>query len=927
MSAERVAESAGGAAPSLARGLDAAHLLTARETLEAVSATLDGLSTDEARSRLASCGPNRLGERGGTSAWMRLGMQFHNPLIYVLLATAAATGLLRHWVDAGVILGVVIVNAIIGFIQEAKAERAIESLEEMLAPTAVVLRDGRRTSLPAEELVPGDAVLLEAGGKVPADLRLVRVKNLQVDEAPLTGESVPVAKSVEELEGDVPLGDRRNLAFAGTLATSGTASGVVVATGDATSIGRIAGMLQEVEGVDTPLIRRLASFSRVVTVVIVLFCALVFLLGILTGKEVSEMLMASVALAVSAIPEGLPAILTIALAIGVKRMAARNAIVRKLPAVEALGSATVICSDKTGTLSRNEMTVTRVVSPVGAYTVTGTGYEPAGEVLDEGRSAATLEGSPGLGELARAGVLCNDAELVHREGQWRIEGDPTEGALLVLAAKLGWDLAELARSWPRTDAIPFESEQQYMATLHHDHTGSALVHLKGAPEVVFPRCSAEWGTGAPLDVARWQARAHDMVDEVLRVLAVAEKCRDPRETVLRFEDTERGFSLLGLVGMTDPPRPDAVEAVEKCHAAGIRVIMVTGDHVATARAIGRQVGLRAIDGAMSGSELERLDQAGLDRAVGEFDVFARVAPAQKLEIVRSLQRDGQIVAMTGDGVNDAPALKQADIGVAMGITGTDVAKEASEMVLLDDCFTSIELAVEEGRAVFDNLRKTILFILPTNGGECLTLVAALLFGVLLPILPLHVLWINLVTTVALAITLAFDPVEEDVMLRPPRDPGSRLIDRALAWRIGYVSVLIALGTFGLFFLELSLGSSLQTARGVAVNTIVFLEVAYVFNSRHLSDSVLDRRGFFGNPFVWWGVGAVVAFQVVFTYWPVMNSLFDVGPLDAWMWLRVLGASVLLLLSVEAEKAFGRRRRRARGSSSGGAAATSRSRSH
>lgn len=883
----------------------AAHLLTVEEVLEALDSSASGISAEEARSRLACYGPNRLEERKRTSAWMRLLLQFHNPLIYVLLATAGATGLLQHWVDTGVILGVVIINAIIGFAQESKAEQAIESLKQMLAPAAVAFRDGKKTSVPTTDLVPGDVVLFAGGDKVPADLRLCSVKNLQIDEAPLTGESLPVAKQTAALEGEVPLADRQNQAFAGTLVTNGTASGVVIATGDQTQIGRIAGMLQEVEGVDTPLIRRLASFSKVITVVIILFCIFVYLVGILTGQGAVEMLMAAVALAVSAIPEGLPAIMTIALAIGVKRMALRNAVVRKLPAVEALGSATVICSDKTGTLTRNEMSVTRIVSTDGSYVVTGSGYEPTGEVMGENQQAATLETAPALGELVKAGALCNDARWHQQDGKWRIDGDPTEGALLVLAGKLGLEIETMSGEWPRTDEIPFASELQYMATLHHNHAGHASIYLKGAPEAVLPRCAAECAADEPLETAKWQAAADRMAAEGLRVLAVAEKQRDPHNTVLELEDTEEGFSLLGLVGMTDPPREDAIEAVRQCHIAGIRVMMITGDHVATAQTIGRQIGIRGTDGAMTGSELEKLDAAGLDQAVESVDVFARVAPAQKLRIVQSLQRHGHVVAMTGDGVNDAPALKQADIGVAMGITGTDVSKEAAEMVLLDDNFASIERAVEEGRTVFNNLKKTIVFILPTNGGECLTLVAALLLGTLLPILPLHILWINLVTTVALAITLAFDPVEQNIMQQPPRDPQSPLIDSALVWRIFYVSVLISAGTFGLFFYELQLGSSLEAARAVAVNAIVFFEVAYVFNCRHLSDSVLNQEGMLGNQIVWWGFAAVVLFQFLFTYLPVTNSLFQVAPMDGWMWLRVVGASVILLLLVELEKALAR----------------------
>jgi len=586
-------------------------------------------------------------------------------------------------------------------------------------------------------------------------------------------------------------------------------------------------------------------------------------------------------------------------------MAARNAVIRKLPAVEALGSATVICTDKTGTLTRNEMTVTEVVTVDGGFTVQGSGYSPEGSVVDFAGNAIALDRVPALGELVQAGALCNDAALRHHDGQWRVEGDPTEGSLLVLAAKTGMNLDELTSAWPRTDAIPFESEQQYMATLHHNDAGHGAIYLKGSPEKVLSLCRGEWRTDKPLDVEHWREAADEMAGRGLRVLAVAAKRVAGRQTILEYSDTESGFFLLGLIGMMDPPREEAIQAVARCRAAGIRVKMITGDHVATAQAVGRQLGIGEDGRALSGTDIDRLSEGKFDSVVADVDVFARVSPAHKLQFVRSLQRQGEIVAMTGDGVNDAPALKQADIGVAMGITGTDVSKEAAEMVLLDDNFVSIEQAVEEGRTVFNNLKKTILFILPTNGGECLTLMAALLFGVVLPILPLHILWINLITTVALAITLAFDPVDVDVMKRPPRDPKSLLIDRSLVWRISYVSVLMALGTFGLFYYELWTGSSLEVARAVAVNVIVFFEVAYLFNTRHLTECTLNRGGLLGNPVVWWGIAAVVAFQVVFTYWPVMNSLFHVAPMDAWMWLRVLTASSGLLLLVEAEKAVAR----------------------
>ncbi len=875
------------------------HLKTVDEVFSLSESVPEGLSAEEAAERLDNYGPNRLKEAARTPGWKRFLLQFHSALIYVLIATSVVTALLHHWVDTGVILGVVVLNAIIGYVQESKAEQAIESLKHMLAPLAMILRGGRKVTVKAEELVPGDVVLLQSGDKVPADLRLTQVKNLHIEEAALTGESVPSEKSNGTLNGKVPLADRVNCAFAGTLVTTGTATGVVVATGDETQIGQIAGMLSEVEGVDTPLIRRLDSFSKAITIAIVIFCVLVFALGLLTGKEPVEMLMAAVALAVSAIPEGLPAIMTIALAIGVKRMAARNAVVRKLPAVEALGSVTVICTDKTGTLTKNEMTVTQVVTDEGRFRVSGSGYEPVGGISSDD---CPLDEAPRLHELIQAAALCNEAGLRHHEGQWKIDGDPTEGSLVVLAQKDGQDMDALSRHWPRTDEIPFESEQRFMATLHHDHEGHAVIYLKGSPEKVLSLC------GESVDGAYWEKMAEEMASEGLRVLSVAEKPLAERQTVLELEDLAEGLEFLGLVGMMDPPRTEAIESVGRCHAAGIRVKMITGDHIATARSVAGQLGIENHEEALSGVELDALSEKEFDRAAAEVNVFARVSPAHKLRLVQSLQAQEEVVSMTGDGVNDAPALKQADIGVAMGITGTDVSKEASEMVLLDDNFASIERAVAEGRTVFNNLKKTILFILPTNGGECLTLVAALLLGLTLPILPLHILWINLITTVALAITLAFDPVDSAVMKRPPRNASEPLIGGAMIWRIVYVSLLMAAGTFGLFYYELWAGKSVEAARSVAVNAIVFFEVVYVFNSRRLVDSVLNRSGFSGNPAVWIGVFLVVVFQSIFTYLPVSQRLFHIEALDLGMWTRVAGASLLLFFMVEGEKAISRRLR-------------------
>ncbi len=881
------------------------YRLPIEDVFIALATSAAGLSTKEACQRLVGFGPNRLADIKKTSPWIQFLLQFHNPLIYVLLGAGFVTAILGEWIDSGVILGVAVVNAIIGFIQEAKAERAIESLRQMLAPSAMVLREGKKRMVSAIDLVPGDIIILQSGDKVPADVRWITTKNIQVDEAALTGESLPVEKVATVLDGDLPVADRTNLSFSGTLVTSGTGMAVVVATGAATELGKIAGMLGGVIKVETPLMKRLARFSTIITAVILVACSLLVISGTLLGKPLMEIFMVSVALAVSAIPEGLPAIMTVALAIGVKRMVTRNAIIRRLHAVETLGSTTVICTDKTGTLTRNEMTVTAISSVGGDFRVEGAGYIPLGSILSASGNKVDPERFPVLRELMRAGSLCNESALTQENEQWKIDGDPTEGSLVVLARKGGLDVDAEQRRLPRTDIIPFESEHQFMATLHHDHVGNAFVYLKGAPEKILPRCDSEWRQETPLDTKRWEKTAAAMASQGLRVLALAVKQVPSHQVVLDMKDVTESLVLLGLVGMMDPPRAEAISAVKKCQMAGIRIKMITGDHAETARAIAAKIGIS--DGlAVTGQEIADQSDDKFRQIASEVDVFARVTPAHKLRLVQALQSQGQIVAMTGDGVNDAPALKQADIGIAMGITGTEVSKEAADMVLVDDNFASIEQAIEEGRTVFNNLKKTILFILPTNGGECLTLIAAIVLGAILPILPLHILWINLITTVALAITLAFDPIEPDTMRNPPRLPDAPLIDRILIWRMVFVSVLMSLGTFGLFELALQSGSSLEAARTTAVNAIVFFEVFYLLNVRRLSGSVLNRAGLLGNPIVLLGIAAVVLFQVVFTYWPVLNTLFHTAPIGWDAWGMILVTSIALFFVVESEKAITRK---------------------
>ncbi len=879
------------------------HSLPVNEVVARFATRADlGLAEDEARARLDRYGPNRLFERRGRGPLVRFLLQFHNVLIYVLLAAAAVTALLRHWVDTGVIVGVVVINAIVGFIQEGKAERALAAIRRMLSLKATVLRDGHANSIDAEELVPGDVVLIQSGDRVPADLRLFRVKNLRVEEAALTGESVPVEKHTDPVAADAPLGDRRGMAYSGTLITYGKASGVVVATGDVTELGRISTMLAEVERIETPLLRKLAVFSRWLSVAIVVLAAAVFALGVgLQDYGATDMFMAAVGVAVAAIPEGLPAIITITLAIGVQRMARRRAIIRVLPAVEALGSVTVICSDKTGTLTRNEMTVQSLATAEHFYRVTGVGYAPEGRFLLED-SPVEFDTHPDLAELLRAALLCNDAGLREQGGQWLIDGDPTEGALVVAARKAGFDPHVESEMRPRTDVIPFESEHRFMATLHHDHAGHGFVYLKGAPERVLEMCAHERRAGEDRPIRRdaWHMRVGELAAQGQRVLAVAFRAAHREHRELRFDDVEGGLTLLGFIGMVDPPREEAIRAVAACHDAGIRVKMITGDHAATATAIAAQLAIGAAEHALAGAEIDRLSDAELLAAVGDVDVYARVSPEHKLRLVEALQARGEIVAMTGDGVNDAPALKRADVGVAMGVTGTEVAKEAADIVLADDNFASIENAVEEGRTIYDNLRKTILFILPTNGGQAGTIVTAVAFGMVLPILPVQILWVNMVVAVTLALALSFEPAEPDIMRRPPRDPRAPIVSVYFLWRTALVVAVLAAGTLGMFVWEQAQGATLEVARTAAVNTLVMFQAVYLLNSRFLLAPAWPHQALRGNPYVPLSIALIVGLQLLFTYAPFMQKLFHTAALgvDAWVRIVLIATSIYVIVEIE-----------------------------
>ena len=877
------------------------HQKSISEIYELLKTSRLGLSAQEAEQRLSKYGHNSLTEKKRVGPVRRFLLHFHDLLIYVLLIAAILTAIMHEWIDSGVIFGVVIINAVIGFIQESKAEQALTSLKKMLSLRAEVIRDGNRTEISAEYLVPGDVVLLSAGDRVPADLRLDSARNLQINESTLTGESLPVIKSCEPITGESDIGDRINMAFNGTFVTSGQATGIVTVTGDNTELGKIAGMLQEVEEVKTPLTRKLTSFSKSLTIFIMAGCAAVYAFGTMVrGLPAMDMFMAAVAIAISAIPEGLPAIMTITLAIGVTRMVERNAIIRKLPAVETLGSTRIICTDKTGTLTRNEMTVTSIITPEGNFEVTGTGYTPIGELVLNGISV-DISTYPTLMELLRAGILCNDSVLSNTGEGWKIEGDPTEGALIVAAVKVHMKHDHEKQLMPRFDSIPFEPEQQYMSTLHHDRDGKTIIYIKGAPEQIIPFCDFPYNNaGVRAESELWEERAQGVAANGLRILGMAGKVIPGEQESLTLEDIKKGgFTFFGIAGMRDPVRPEALSAVTACKEAGIGIKMITGDHALTARVIAGELGLG--HGVLTGKELDQLADEEFDRAVSENDVFARVNPGHKLRLVRSLQKAGEIVAMTGDGVNDAPALKQADIGIAMGITGTEVSKDAADMVVTDDNFASIERAVEEGRTVFNNLKKTIMFILPTNGGECLVIIWAIFTGTLLPVLPLHILWINMITTVALAITLAFEPVESGTMKISPRIPDAPIFERYLVWRIILVSIIMAAGTFGLFYYEMDMGQNLQYARTTAVNTIVFFEIFYVFNTRFLSGSVLNIEGLTGNKIIVIGAITVILFQVLFTYFPVFNRLFQTEPLALFTWLRITAVAASIFFLVELEK--------------------------
>lgn len=891
------------------------HTLPAPEALAALEASPEGLSESEASRRLALHGPNEIHEERVEPWWSIARHQLRDPLIYILLIAGAVTLAIRDFADAIVILAVVLLNALIGFTQEMRAREAMRALARLSAPRAEVLREGEARTIPSRELVPGDLVLLTSGVRVPADLRLLRATGLEVDESALTGESVPTRKDPEWIGSGRPVvGDQRNLAFAGTIVTRGRARGVVARTGLRTEVGRIAQSMQEIGITPTPLQDKVRAFGGRIGVILLGLGGAAIAIGILRGLPLREVFLTAVAMAVSAIPEGLPVVLTVTLAVGVRRMAGRKAIIRRLPAVEALGSTTVIASDKTGTLTRNAMTVRAIWTAGELFRVSGEGYGLEGEVTraegTEGTTGVPVPDPlqiPSLRETLLAAVLANEADARITDAEGAPLGDPTEVALLVAAAKAGLDAVATRAQFGALDLLPFEPEARFMASLN-ERDGGSRIHLKGAPEAILDRCAGAIGPDGPepLDRDRILDAAHRMAGEGLRVLGVA--VRDFEGRSLTAESTGEGALFAGLVGMEDPVRPEAIEAVAAVRRAGVRVLMLTGDHLATARAVGEKLGLvHPGTSGVEGKELETLSDEALDQrlAAGEA-IYARVAPEHKLRIVQRLRAVGEIVAVTGDGVNDAPALRAAHLGVAMGITGTDVAREASDMVLADDNFATIRAAVEEGRVVFSNVRKVTFFLLSTGVGEVFTILAALIFGWPLPFVAVQILWINLVTNGVQDLALAMEPGEPGLMDRPPKSSREGILGARLLERLGGVGVVLAVGTLFTFWWTLDQTDDLDLARTMAMTQMVVFQFFHVFNCRSLDRSIF-RIPLFSNPYLFLSfVGASIA-QLLALYWAPLASLLRTVPISPLDWLHLFAVGTLVIIGGELDKAWNRRR--------------------
>ncbi len=884
------------------------YQLSVDEVLNNLQSQSSGLTQNEASARLARDGANALPEKAGKPAWLRFLTHFHDVLIYVLIAAAALTAIMGHWVDTAVILGVAVINALIGHVQENNAEKSLKGIRNMLSSAAVVIRNGQHETAPTTELVVGDIVVLRAGDRIPADLRVMEAHNLRVEEAILTGESTVVDKTAEALEGELPLGDRKNLLFSGTTLSAGAGLGVVIATGEATELGHINQMMTAIEKHRTPLLVQMDKLGKAIFSLILAMMVGLFIFSLLLrDMPMGELLLSLISLAVAAVPEGLPAIISIILSLGIQTMARKRAIIRKLPTVETLGAMSVICSDKTGTLTMNEMTVKAIITADKNYRVQGNSYEPTGEILVE-NDATTAEMRPGsvLETYLRTIDLCNDSQLMRNEqGHWGITGGPTEGALKVLAAKANLPAIDTELR----SKIPFDSQYKYMAT-HFRIGQDERVLVTGAPDVLFKLCQQQQtatGTEA-FTQAHWEAEIARYAKEGLRMVAAAWKPTRADAGTLTHDCLSDGLIFLGIAGMMDPPRPEAIDAIGACQQAGIRVKMITGDHPQTAMSIGGMLGIHNSAHAVTGYELEQMDDTALAEAAVTYDIFARTSPEHKLRLVKALQNKGEIVGMTGDGVNDAPALKQADVGIAMGIKGTEVTKEAADMVLTDDNFATIASAVQEGRRVYDNLKKTILFIMPTNLAQGLLIIVALLAGNLMPLTPVLILWMNMATSATLSFGLAFEAGESNIMRRPPRRPHENVMDGFAIWRVGFVGTLIAASAFMLEAWLQPRGHSPEFIRTVLLQTLVTAQWVYMLNCR-VSDGFSLGRGLLMNKGIWLVSGILLLLQLAIIYVPFLQMMFGTEALPLRYWGITLAIGVALFLIVEIEKPLTRKFRR------------------
>lgn len=886
-----------------------AYQQTIAQILEQKQTQPEGLNQAEAAERLQKLGPNALPQKKGKPAWLRFLAHFNDVLIYILLAAAVMTAVMGHWVDTAVILGVTVINALIGYIQESNAEKSLQSIRNMLSSDALVIRDGKHATIPTTDLVPGDIVVLRAGDRIPADMRLIEAHNLRVEEAILTGESTVVDKHTDALTGDLPLGDRTNMLFSGTTVSGGGGVGVVVATGQATELGRINQMMADVETNRTPLLVQMDKLGKAIFVIILAMMAVLFVFSVLLrDMPMGELLLSLISLAVAAVPEGLPAIISIILSLGVQAMARKRAIIRKLPTVETLGAMTVVCSDKTGTLTMNEMTVKAVITADSCYRVDGDSYEPVGNLYLEGSNEPVkVQPYTVLEKYLRTIDLCNDSQLVRNElGHWGITGGPTEGALKVLATKASLEPV----TTQLVAKIPFDSQYKYMAT-HYKLDAEEWVMVTGAPDVMFALCEQQQTARglATFDRTYWESEMERFARQGLRMVAAAIKPADIGATTLDHSDLQQGLIFLGIAGMMDPPRPEAVDAIHTCQTAGIRVKMITGDHPQTAMSIGQMLGIHNSTEAMTGYQLEHMDDDELAKAAVEYDIFARTSPEHKLRLVKALQKNGEVVGMTGDGVNDAPALRQADVGIAMGIKGTEVTKEAADMVLTDDNFATIASSVKEGRRVYDNLKKTILFIMPTNLAQGLLVVIALLAGNMIPLTPVLILWMNMATSATLSFGLAFEAAERNVMNRPPRKTGQHVMDAFAVWRVAFVGSMIAISAFILEAWLAPRGHSAEFVRTVLLQMLVTAQWLYMINCRN-TDGFSINRGLLKNKGIWMVTGVLLLLQLAIIYLPVMQMMFGTEALPARYWFVTLAMGAVMFFIVEIEKRLTRRFRKA-----------------